>query len=130
MSDDEIAGHKTFHDGKGGFWHEPLTKGEANAIMERVKAADAYRKELMPDQWTAINLFFEAWQRLKELGWKDAIYCPKNGSQFEVIEAGSTGIHRCVYQGEWPDGHWWILEDDDMSPSWPVLFRPLPEPPK
>lgn len=43
--------------------------------------------------------------------------------EFQVIEAGSTGIHPCVYQGKWPNGHWWITADGDMCPSRPVLFR-------
>jgi hypothetical protein len=53
------------------------------------------------------------------------MYCPKDGSEFEVLEAGSTGIHRCVYQGEWPTGRYWILADGDMSPSEPVLYRAI-----
>jgi hypothetical protein len=119
---DEIVGHKTFRDGYS-FRHEPLTRAEADRIMQAVRVADARRAELMPDEKSAISLFFEAWQRLKELGWKEAIYCPKDGSEFSAIEAGSTGIHRCIYQGEWPNGMWWILEEGDMSPSHPVLWR-------
>ena len=68
-------------------------------------------------------MMFEARQRLMELGWNDAIYCPKDGSEFDAIEAGSTGIHKCHYSGEWPDGHWWIAGDGDLYPSRPVLYR-------
>jgi hypothetical protein len=94
-------------------------------MLARAHDEDAKRRELMPDEAAAIKLFFDAWVRLKEFGWNDAIYCPKNGTQFLVIEAGSTGQHRCIYEGDWPNGHWWILEDGDMSPSRPTLFRAI-----
>ena len=120
---DEIVGHKTFSDGHGGFRHEPLTRAEADALWENVQAAKAKRAADMPDVPAAIRAFTDAYRRLEELGWGGASYCPKDGSEFEVIEPGSSGIHRCVYRGEWPDGHWWILHDGDMSPSRPVLWR-------
>lgn len=123
---DEIVGHKTFSDGHGGYRHEPLTRDEADALLRSVEANDARRKELMPDEQAALCMLFDAWQRLKELGWNDAIYCPKDGRLFEVVECGSTGIHKCSYEGEWPNGRWWIHEDGDLSPSRPTLFRDLP----
>lgn len=123
MNDDnEIVGHKTYRDGDG-FRHEPLRRAEADEIMRRVDAAEAARRELMPTEESARHMFFEAWLRLKELGWKEACYCPKDGSEFEVIEAGSTGIHCCRYDGEWPKGTYWIMGDGDFYPSRPVLFR-------
>ena len=123
---DEIVGHKTFSDGKGGYYHEPLRASEAEEILRRCEAEDARRKELMPDEQAALRMLCDAHTRLKELGWDDAIYCPKDGRLFEVIEAGSTGIFKCSYDGEWPNGHWWIHEHGDLSPSRPVLYRPLP----
>jgi len=127
-ANDPIVGHKTFRDGPLGFRHEPLHQSEANEILARCHAADEQRAALMPDERTAIHMMFEAGQRLKELGWREAIYCPKDGSTFEVIEFGSTGIHLCVYHGEWPKGSWWTLDEGDMYPSRPVLFRLIPAP--
>ncbi len=124
IPDDPIVGHKTFHDGH----HEPLRKAEADSLQAAVDAGKARRAEQMPDEKTAIHAMWEAWMRLKDLGWNEAIYCPKDGSEFKAIEAGSTGIHRCRYDGDWPTGHWWIIGDDDLYPSRPVLFR-LPDPP-
>lgn len=69
------------------------------------------------------NRMFSAYQALKKQGWNDIIYCPKDGSVFLVIEAGSTGVHECIYEGTWPDGKWWILENGDMYPSMPILWR-------
>lgn len=116
---DKIVGHKTFSNPDGSFRHEPLRQSEADAIMAQVKANDKRRKELMPDEDSAIRLLFDAYVRLKEFGWNDAIYCPKDGRVFDAIECGSTGIHPCTYQGEWPEGSWWI----DDCPSRPVLYR-------
>jgi len=123
---DPVVGHKTYRDGPLGFWHEPLRQSEAEAIMATVDAATKRRAELMPDEQAAIRMMFEARQRLMELGWKDATYCPKDGSEFDAIEPGSTGIHRCHYSGEWPTGHWWIVGDGDLYPSRPVLYRKTP----
>ena len=123
----DIVGHKTFRDG-GKTWHEPLTRAEADAIWERCKAAEAKRAADMPTVTEAIHALHDAYTRLKELGWREAIYCPKDRTVFEVIEPGSTGIHKCHYEGEWPKGSWWInTEDGDLSPSRPILFRPLGE---
>lgn len=71
----------------------------------------------------AIRALFDAYQELKRLGWRDAMYCPKDATWFDAIEVGSTGIHRCQYRGEWPKGTWWIADDGDLWPSRPVLFR-------
>jgi len=71
----------------------------------------------------AIQKLFEAYQELKRLGWNDAMYCPKDGPWFDAIEVGSTGIHNCHYEGEWPTGTWWISDAHDLWPARPVLFR-------
>lgn len=126
QQEDPIVGHKTFRDGPLGFRHEPLRASEAEALAAQVEAAEQRRKEMMPDERAAIRMLFDAYQRLKELGWNDPIYCPKNGSEFDVIEPGSTGIHRCHYRGEWPTGKWFIMSDGDMWPSRPVLYRKAP----
>lgn len=120
---DPIVGHKTFRT-KEGSRHEPLRQTEAKGLSDRVEEARQKRERDMPTEQDAIDTMFSATLRLKELGWKEAIYCPKDGSSFLVIESGSTGIHMSHYIGEWPNGAWWIeSEDDDLWPSHPVLFR-------
>lgn len=126
-SPDDIVGHKTFSDGLLSFRHEPLTRAEADAIFAAAEKAQRERAERMPDERAAIRAMQDAWLRLKELGWNDPIYCPKDGSPFEVIEAGSTGIFRAHYTGEWPEGSWWVEDGGDIWPSRPTLFRLLPE---
>ena len=70
-----------------------------------------------------IDKLFECYEGLKKLGWRDIIYCPKDGTRFKVIEIGSTGIHDCVYVGEWPTGSWEILEGGDVWTSHPIMFK-------
>lgn len=93
-----------------------------DAVDDRTKK----RATLMPDEQAAISMLFEAYLRLKELGWNEAIYCPKDGLEFLAIEPGSTGQHTCTYSGEWPTGSWWIHADGDMWPSRPILFKRKP----
>jgi hypothetical protein len=94
-------------------------------MWQRAEMAKAKRETEMPDEKSAISHMWNGWYRLKELGWREAIYCPKDGTHFQVIEAGSTGIHDCNYQGEWPTGTWWLY-DGDVWPSRPILFKLYP----
>lgn len=118
MKPDDVVGHKTLRDGS----HLPLYRAEAEAMLAACDASKAKRAADMPDEQSAINTMMEAFTRLKELGWREAIYCPKDGSMFKAIEPGSTGIHDCYYEGEWPKGSWWVV-DGDTWPSRPILFR-------
>ena len=94
-----------------------------DAILAECDRLQAERAKTMPTTEAALDALFSAWLRLTELGWRQAIYCPKDGTTFDAIEAGSIGIHACHYSGKWPDGHWWIEDDGDLFPSRPILFR-------
>lgn len=96
---------------------------EFEKMLADIEKAKQARAEKMPDEKAALTQMFEAYTRLKEIGWKDAIYCPKDGSMFSSISAGSTGIHKCNYTGEWPTGSWWVY-DGDVWPARPILWRP------
>lgn len=128
MSDDNpIVGHKTFADDAGGFRHEPLRKDEAEALWASCEADRERRASDMPDEKAALKVLFDAWLRLKEMGWREAMYCPKDGSPFQIIEAGSTGIFDAFYRGKWPDGY--IISHDEHDsyvnrPGGVLLFRP------
>ena len=100
-----------------------VSEQELERLFEEIDEKKQARAEKMPDEKAALKQMFEAHLRLKELGWNESIYCPKDGSVFSAIEAGSTGVHKCKYDGEWPTGSWWIL-DGDMWPSRPILWRP------
>ena len=123
------VGHKTFATGNIGpdgfpeLRHEPLTRTEADEILKDDERRQQDRAERMPDEKAALQAMVDAYLRLTELGWRDAIYCPKDGRIFDAIEVGSTGIHDCHYQGEWPKGSWWIRDSGSLWPSRPVLYR-------
>jgi len=119
----QTKGHKTMRREDGSLCHVPLSEGEAADLWGHIEAEDARRKALMPTEESARKLFFDAYQRLKEFGWNDAVYCPKDGSTFDAIEPGSTGVHSCHYDGEWPKGSWWVFADNDVWPSHPALWR-------
>ncbi len=112
----EIVGHKTFLEDDG-FRHEPLTRAEADVLLAAVDKAKSERAKRMPDEKSAVVALFEAWLRLKELGWTDGIYSPKDGSHFRAITLGSTGIFDCVCEGEWPDCTWTTFDEHDAYPS-------------
>lgn len=100
-----------------------LPRVDIEAIIASAEAKEAQRAIDMPDEKSAILAMWAAYQRLRELGWREAMYCPKDGSFFDVVEPGSTGIHACQYWGEWPTGHY-MIHDGDIWPSHPALFRP------
>ena len=57
MSDDNpIIGHKIHSDGKGGFYHTPLRKDEAEDLRQRYEDARLKRERDMPDEKSAINI--------------------------------------------------------------------------
>lgn len=126
--DDPVVGHKTFCDGPLSFRHEPMHASEAEAIMASVKEAKRRRAELMPTEEDAARSMWEAYYRLKELGWRDATYCPRDGRALKFIEAGSSGIH---------DGHCddqdmahkrptvWLHSNGDLWPSQPILYKEI-----
>lgn len=112
---------------------DAVHKSELLAAIARREQQDAAD---MPDERAALAVMHRAFDRLRKLGWTQACYCPKDGSTIEVIEAGSTGIHKAHYEGKWPNGSFWIHEDGDLWPSQPILFRipqataPCGRPPK
>jgi hypothetical protein len=132
---DDIVGHKTFDTGERderGFpvhRHEPLTRAEGAAMWAHAKKREAERAEKMPDEQAAISALWDAHQRLRELGWSEPQYCPKDGTRFKVIELGSTGIFDCYYHGEWPEGHYMVMDEHDCYPTSTgvAMYRLYPE---
>lgn len=125
-SPDDIVGHKTFRDGDG-LRHEPLTRAEADVIRESIDKATAARAEKYPTAEDAVRGLWDAWYRLKELGWQDATYAPPDGREKRTVSIGTTGIHdaactpRTDREGEkW----WWHHDDTDTWPHKPILYLP------
>lgn len=120
--DDPIVGHKTMHGDDGTTRHEPLRASEAKALMDSVEAAKQRRAELMPTEFDAAQMMWQAWYRLKELGWRETCYGP-TGEVVKLIEPGSSGIHEGCRHDPWPSKTWWIQDMGDSWPSNPCLFK-------
>lgn len=125
MSDDDIVGHKTIRDGEG-FRHEPLTRKEGDEIMARVEASKARRAEAMPTATEAVRALWDAWYRLKELGWKDPRYAPVDSRIKKIIEIGSTGLHdaHCIPRDGKEGESWWWIPANGYCPTTPILYLP------
>ena len=131
MSDpNEIVGHKTVDTGDIGpqgfpvLRHEPLTRGEADAILAACDAAEKKRDEDMPTEEVALRVLTDAHTRLKKLGWKDPTYAhelKQDGVEALLIELGSSGIHRGYYHGVNGKDVWWI--GPEGWPSHPCLVK-------
>lgn len=102
---------------------EAEVREEIKRVINEAASDKVARLQHMPTEQDALRALGQAYARLQELGWREAIYCPKDGTVFEVIEAGSTGIHDCRYEGTWPKGSWWVIAAGDLWPSRPILFR-------
>ncbi len=98
-------------------------KIDLEELLAEIDAAEAKRAVDMPTEQDAIDQMFQCRLRLTELGWGDAVYCPKDGTVFNVIESGSSGIHKAHYEGKWPDGRWWVHVKGDLWPCRPILFK-------
>lgn len=83
---------------------EPVSSGEKPTINPEV---------------SCLATMHSMYCQLESMGWRDAIYAPKDGSEFLSIEAGSTGTHRTIRD---EDGGFWILAGD-MYPAHPILFK-------
>lgn len=117
--DNEYSGSARLADGS----RVEFTAEQAKALWEASERASAKLATDMPTEGDALREMMRAYERLKQLGWRDAVYCPKDGSMFDAIEIGSTGIHRASHDGK----YCWIHEAGDLWPSRPILFRLDPE---
>ena len=100
------------------------TAEEWDAMLAEIAAEKAAREARMPDEATALRQMFDAWTRLKELGFKEARYGPR-GVTVEVIEIGSTGIHQGYMDEKSESCLYWLFDNGDLWPSRPILYRTL-----
>jgi hypothetical protein len=99
--------------------HETMQK-----ILADIEANDNLAAEVLPTEKECLNALCYIERRLKKLGFSDALYAPKDGSNFQMIEFGSSGIHEGFYEGEWPHGGFQVLcGDGDTGPSHPIMYR-------
>lgn len=120
MTDEkQYSGHLTHADGA----HTSLSHDEAKALWDAVEDQKRRRAELMPASGDALSMICTAKERMREPGWQEAKYCPKDGEEFAVIEWGCSGIFPAVYHGEWPTGLLYYC-DSFTNPAG-CMFKPL-----
>jgi hypothetical protein len=102
---------------------KPIKEMTYDEIEAHFKANDARLAADMPDEKACLLRMHDVVTRLTSLGWKDIVHCPKDGTVFHAILAGSCGIFPCHYDGKWPDGTWWCYDGGDIYPSRPILFK-------
>ena len=117
--EDDIVGHITMGDGS----RVPLTRAEGDAIMKQVEANEARKSEQMPTSKEAVATMYDAYDRLRQLGWNPGSYCPKDGTRFAIIEHGSTGVFTGSYFGEWPSGY--VIAEDCVLRPGGLLWKPI-----
>ncbi|MEN3238924.1 hypothetical protein PUR29_36425 [Methylobacterium ajmalii] len=92
-------------------------------MLAAIEARGTALARAMPDEAAALRVLDTAYERLKALGFRAALYCPKDGKARQFIEAGSLGIH--VGHRE-ADGTVWLADGGDLWASNPILFREMP----
>ena len=78
---------------------------DAAKIWAEIAAHNAALAAQMPDTATALRTMLNSRERLRQLGWSDGTYCPKDGSTFAIIQHGSSGIFSAFYIGDRPGGY-------------------------
>ena len=105
---------------------KPIPENSVLRLLADAQEAKNTRAADMPTEQDAINAINRAYTRLKELGWNDGMYMPKDGTKVTVMQVGSTGTFDCAYVGEWADGFFYVYDGGDVYPSRsvPPLFKP------
>lgn len=66
--------------------------GETHKAKQRSAAASR-----ATDNRPAIDRLYSAYRDLLSQGWREALYAPKDGTEIEIIELGSTGVFKAVW---------------------------------
>lgn len=101
-----------------------LANNLAATLIRESEAAKEARAVLMPTEEHAVRMMWSAFQRLRELGWKETCYAP-TGVSFPTVSPGSAGIHIASRWEDWPSKDWMVEDRGDLWPDNPCLFKPL-----
>lgn len=116
-------GHLTRQDGS----HVPLTAEMAEALWSEAERQKEERAKLLPTEEDCFRMLATLGTRLEELGWRHAIYCPKDGTEFQALSLGCSKPYPCIYEGEWPKGRWEAYDESgDGWPDYPSLYKEFP----
>ena len=127
---DKIVGHKTYLNDDGSYRHEPLTEVEADQLWAYAEAEDKRKKELIPDEKTALNFMHDCYARLQNMGWRTPPkFTSKPGKyKFKVICFGSTGVFDVTCNvGSSGKFEWWHEDRGDIWPITPLMVKEIKE---
>lgn len=96
---------------------------DIEAIIAEIARKAKERAERIPDTQAALRLMFDCCERLKELGWRDMMYAPRDMRAEQVITWGSTGIFAAQRIGD----SWFVEDGGDLWPSEPLMYQPSQE---
>lgn len=96
---------------------------DVHEILRQHEAQKAARAAQLPTEADCLAVMQQAFNRLQELGWRDAVYSPKDGTYFQAIVFGGSRPLPCTYLGDWPSGGWFVAEAGDLWPCRPSLFK-------
>jgi hypothetical protein len=96
-----------------------LSADEAKALWDAAERAQKERAERLPDVQSCLSSFLSAKDRMRELGWRESVYCPRDGSTFAVCQIGSTGIWSAFFSDPYIS-----YGDCVESPSRSMFFKP------
>lgn len=99
------------------------TEAQAAEILAALRQRDEERQRLLPTTLAALEHMQVGRERLRAMGWRDGIYCPKDGTPFAAIQFGSTGIFIGRYAGIWPT-QGYVVVDGCVSHPDGLLWKP------
>lgn len=98
------------------------TTVDVHEILREAEAQREARAEQFPDEQVVIRMMIQCRLRLEELGWRSAIYAPKNGTSFTAINPGYTGPSECMWLGS----GFFVADGGDWWPAQPSHFKLKP----
>lgn len=115
------CGHDESVHRSGGLCELCIPVGDSTGAYSGCQGYVALRTPLSKTEQELISDLFSAWYALSLMGWQEPTHAPKD-TPLEVIELGSTGIHKATRD----DMGFWVHDEIDTYPSHPVLFRKVP----
>lgn len=92
-------------------------------ILREAEEQKAERAEQLPTEQDCIRMMVQCRLRLIDLGWREGMFAPRDGTEFEAINAGYRGPTICTHLGSGffvaDGGDWWPVPR-------PIVFRAAP----
>lgn len=104
---------------------KPTPQLALGKILAEAQIRRRERADHLPTTNHCVVALLQTVERLREIGWRDACYAPKDRS-FDAIVMGGSGVHRCQWLGGTAGG-WFIEDTNDWWPAQIVVWREIGE---